>query len=62
MSRVVSLDLVVELLEEGNDLMGICHACGETTEPVEPDARKYPCDACGCPQVYGLEETVLMLA
>ena len=27
---------------------------------VEPDARRYECEACGQPTVYGMEEALLM--
>lgn len=40
--------------------LGICLACGEIAYGVEPDARGYQCEDCGKPQVYGLEEAVLM--
>ena len=32
----------------------------EPTGPVEPDARKYECDCCGEPKVYGAEELIMM--
>jgi hypothetical protein len=32
----------------------------ESPTPVEPDARRYTCEGCGQPKVYGLEELVLM--
>lgn len=39
---------------------GFCLACGETQPGVEPDARKYTCEACGAPKVYGAEDLVIM--
>lgn len=39
---------------------GFCLACGEDQEGVEPDARKYVCEACKQPKVYGLEELIMM--
>ena len=40
---------------------GICLSCGEIQYGgVEPDARNYPCEACGEKEVYGLEEALLM--
>ncbi len=40
---------------------GICLSCGEIQYGgVEPDARKYRCEACGEDQIYGLEEALLM--
>ncbi len=39
---------------------GFCLACGNSQEGCEPDARKYKCESCGQPKVYGLEELVMM--
>lgn len=39
---------------------GFCVECGEEAYGVEPDARKYPCEACGEKEVYGAEELVVM--
>lgn len=39
---------------------GACILCGAETAGVEPDARKYECDGCGGPGVYGIEELLLM--
>ena len=44
----------------GLDSPGFCLACGADAYGVEPDARKYECEACGAPKVYGLEELLLM--
>lgn len=38
---------------------GFCIACGEEADGVEPDARRYKCEACSQMYVYGLEELVL---
>jgi hypothetical protein len=43
---------------EGN--IGFCLACGQIANCVEPDARKYTCQCCGAPKVYGAEELILM--
>lgn len=43
-----------------NDSEGCCVFCGETAYGVEPDARKYPCEACEKPGVYGMQELLLM--
>jgi len=43
------------------DNPGLCVACGEETDGVEPDARRYECDHCGEHAVYGLEELALKL-
>lgn len=39
---------------------GKCRACGEKCDGVEPDARKYKCEACGAREVYGMEELLIM--
>jgi hypothetical protein len=40
---------------------GVCLGCGAwTSGGVEPDARKYKCDACQAMRVYGCEEALLM--
>ena len=39
---------------------GFCLACGEDAFGVEPDARKYKCEACDECQVYGASEVLLM--
>jgi hypothetical protein len=36
--------------------------CGCEVEGVEPDARKYECEACGEKTVYGAEELLLLTA
>lgn len=51
--------------EELDDVMsdgsaGFCLACGAEAYGVEPDARKYTCDDCRAPKVYGMEELALM--
>lgn len=46
----------------GLDDPGICLACGEETDGVEPDAERYTCDTCGEPQVYGAEQLLMYLA
>jgi hypothetical protein len=45
----------------GLDNPGFCVACGEEAEGVEPDARRYPCEACGQRSVYGAEELLILL-
>jgi hypothetical protein len=39
---------------------GCCVFCGETAYGVEPDARKYVCESCEKPGVYGMQELLLM--
>ncbi len=43
-----------------SDNEGFCLNCGESAYGVEPDARRYPCESCGQPKVYGLEELLMM--
>ena len=43
-----------------DDNLGICGACGEDAMGVEPDARKYICEYCEAPRVYGAQEWLLM--
>lgn len=45
---------------EGDNSEGFCLACGATQGCVEPDARKYTCEACKAPKVYGAEELLMM--
>lgn len=63
--RDVTLDRVMEAVERHNtslDNPGFCVACGEEAEGVEPDARRYTCESCGEPRVYGAEELLLRMA
>lgn len=43
-----------------NDNAGFCLACGAEASGVEPDARRYKCESCDAPKVYGLEELLMM--
>lgn len=47
-SRVVAL-------VQADDCQGICCACGQGADCVEPDAEGYTCEACGEPAVFGSE-------
>ena len=47
-----------EEIEDGT--LGCCLGCGEEAWGVEPDARKYVCECCDKPKVYGLEELLMM--
>ena len=50
---------VKDAIEDGT--MGFCLACGaEGGAAWEPDARRYTCESCGQPKVYGAEELVIM--
>ena len=60
----VTLDRIIQSVERRNsslDNPGICLACGEDAEGVEPDARAYKCECCGKRAVYGDEELLLMV-
>ncbi len=57
--RMLWLPSIDEILEASEALEGFCLACGERAYSVEPDARKYTCETCGEPMVYGPEELVL---
>jgi predicted RNA-binding Zn-ribbon protein involved in translation (DUF1610 family) len=59
MSRI-KIDQILTAVESG-DYIGICITCGFEQEWVEPDARKYTCEDCGQPEVYGAEELLMMM-
>jgi hypothetical protein len=54
----VTLSQVMEAIE-ADDCQGFCLACGAEAFGVEPDARRYECESCGEPKVYGAEEILL---
>lgn len=56
----VSLEYIMECVEL-DDNLGICLACGEEAYGVEPDARRYECESCGKPKVYGAQELLFMV-
>lgn len=61
MADIVGRALDLGLAAEGTlSNPGICMACGEEFEGVEPDAEEYPCEACGEAQVYGAVQAVLL--
>lgn len=65
MHKSVTLDRVMKLCEQQSrslDDPGICIECGQGAAGVEPDAREYPCAACGANAVYGAEELLVQLA
>ena len=61
MTANVLLDRVMEAVQ-ADDNLGFCLACGAEAYEVEPDARRYKCEACGKPKVYGAQELLFMLA
>lgn len=44
-------------LETGTE--GFCLACGQSQDGVEPDAKRYTCESCGKPNVYGAENLLV---
>ena len=56
----LTIDQIINAVES-DDYIGICISCGFEQEGVEPDARKYECESCGKPKVYGAEELMLSL-
>ena len=54
-----SLKWVQNVVQGDNDV-GFCVSCGNSQAGVEPDARKYTCESCDAPKVYGAEELMLM--
>jgi len=53
----ITLDQILNAVQD--DYIGICIACGNEQEGVEPDARKYECESCGERKVYGAEELLM---
>jgi hypothetical protein len=61
----VTLNRVTEAVTRAHvtlDNPGFCIRCGAEAEGVEPDARRYECEFCGEPGVYGAEELLLSIA
>jgi ribosomal protein L37E len=56
----ITLARVMKAIESDEDV-GFCVACGKKAYGVEPDARKYTCESCGEPRVYGAEELLMHL-
>lgn len=64
-SPKVTIDAVMAAVESemmSLDNPGFCILCGCAVEGVEPDARKYECEACGSKCVYGAQELLLRMA
>jgi len=60
----VTLDRVMDAVERYHtslDNPGFCVECGEEADGVEPDARRYECESCGLPGVYGAEDLLFSL-
>jgi hypothetical protein len=58
--RAITIERVIDMCER-DEYEGICLACGEDAQGVEPDARKYECESCGAEKVYGCQELLLMI-
>lgn len=59
----ITLARVTDAVERemiGLDNPGFCLACGKESGCCEPDARKYTCEFCEQPQVYGAAELLIM--
>ena len=59
MTKNDKIELLLELAYADNN-EGLCMACGEVAECVEPDAREYECESCGERKVYGAQDALLM--
>ena len=60
----ITADRVLDAVERrmtSLDNPGFCLACGNEAMGVEPDARKYECEACGEHQVYGADELLVRM-
>ena len=57
----ITVDQVIAAIE-ADDCIGFCLACGAENYGVEPDARRYLCEECGKPKVYGAEDLLTRLA
>ncbi|MDE2438912.1 MAG: hypothetical protein KGN01_06015 [Patescibacteria group bacterium] len=49
-----------EFMELKDENIGICLNCNTQHDCLEPDARNVTCDNCDLPQVFGLEELLIM--
>tara|TARA_R110001583_G_scaffold104454_4_gene251826 strand:+ start:2948 stop:3136 length:189 start_codon:yes stop_codon:yes gene_type:complete len=58
MKNPIPLDELMEAMQN-DEMVGWCINCGCRHEPVEPDARKYTCEACEKPAVYGASEIIM---
>lgn len=58
--RSITRARILRLAEEDNGA-GLCLGCGAEASGCEPDARRYPCESCGAPRVWGAEELLIRL-
>jgi len=61
MGQRITFDQLISAVQSGED-MGFCIACGAEHYGIEPDARKYDCEECDLPKVYGAEELLIMIS
>jgi hypothetical protein len=57
----LNIDDVIAAAANEEEYIGFCLACGDEAYGVEPDARRYECESCGKPKVYGAQEILLMV-
>ena len=63
--KSITLDRIMDAMDRHMttlDNPGFCLACGLEVEGVEPDARRYQCEACGELRVYGAEELFMRVS
>ena len=58
MKNLIPLDELTEAVQN-DEMVGWCISCGEQHDCIEPDARRYTCEACGKSSVYGAEEILI---
>ena len=58
--KAITIERVIDMCNR-DEYEGICLACGEDAQGVEPDARKYECESCGKEKVYGCQELLWMV-
>lgn len=61
MHPAITLEAVMEAVE-ATEYIGFCVDCGAQHDGIEPDARRYTCEECEAPKVYGAEELLLMMS
>ena len=62
--HTITRERIINAVEEANlglDNPGFCVCCGADASGVEPDARRYECEACGAKGVFGAEELLFSL-
>jgi hypothetical protein len=61
----VTEERIMELHERRETTLddpGVCIVCGAEAHGVEPDARRYRCESCGCKGVWGPHELLMRIA